>query len=466
MSDIQSYGIAWPRFRIEDSMLNPSTGRKGVTRAICFSDEDVMTLAFESSINCLAKSQISDLKSQIDGVFFATSSPVFRNRYHASFLADLLNLPQGILAVDFLNSSRSGTDALLLANELVDTGKYRNILVVASDVDFPSIGKETATSFGHAACSVLLSREKGMAKITSAQSFSSSVAEEFSYKKKNIQQDPRFSRDAGFKTNLASALKKFVSTPASFDAVILNSLYARLAGAVFAKAGFEERQFTKDSLSQKIGNTDAVHALLLLMNEMENEKKNILLADYTNGTNFFEIKNHCSLTEKILQNQLPEFELINSYQDYLLLRKAGNFESLKYETKEMFSSEMMYEREKESLIYLEGLKCAGCETVYYLETTRCKKCMGEKFSGVQLSKTGTVYAFTHEHYFPSSFPPITMAVVDLDGGGRITVQQTDTMYPERNKLEIGSRVKLVLRKMIENGSKPDYFWKIVLINNS
>lgn len=455
MSYIRSYGIGLPHFRIEATVLYPK-GKKNITRSVCFSDEDLITLAYESSINCLSLPH-----SEIDGIFFATSTPVFQNRYHASFLADLLNLPQGILAFDFTNSSRGGTDALLLANTLIDSGKYKNILVVASEVHYPGIGKELSTPFGHAACAILLSNEKGIAEITSAKSFSSSFAEEFFYKGNTIQYDPRFSRDAGFKNNITNALKQFASDPELFDAIILNSLYARMGGEIFDKAGFEEKQFAKDNLASKIGNTGAVHALLLLINEIENGRKNILLTDYTNGANFFEIKTQQAISEKSLANQLLQFELIQSYQDYLLLRKAGNFNSVKYETKEMFSSEMMMEREKETLRYLKGLKCDSCGSIYYLKSTRCKKCKCDKFSEVQLSKTGKVYAHTNEHYFPTSFPPITMIVVDLDNGGRITVQQTDTMYPAKNKLEIGSTVKLVLRKMIENDEKPNYFWKAI-----
>ena len=458
MSFIKDYNIAIPRFRITDNSLHPRLGRNG-QHSICFADEDLITLAYEAASNL--KLQTSNLKQTVDAVLFATSTPVFKNRYHASFLADLLNLPQRILALDFTNSTRSGTDALLLANTLIDSGKYKNILIVATDVHFPSIGKELSSPFGHAACAILLSNEKGIAEITAAKSYSSSLAEEFSYKGNAIQYDPRFSRDAGFKTNLTSSLKNFVSNPKQYDAIILNSLYVRMAGGIFAKAGFEENQFSKDTISSKIGNTGAAHALLLLVNEIESEKKNILLADYTNGTNFFEIKTFGVIQENVVQNELKNFELINSYQDYLLLRKAGNFNSFYYETKEMFSSEMMQEREKDTLQYLKGLKCDECGTIYYLKSTRCKKCKTDKFSKVQLSKQGTVYTLTSEHYFPSSFPPIHMLVIDLDGGGRVTVQQTDTMYLEKNKIEIGSKVKLVLRKMIENDAKPNYFWKAI-----
>src|ERR1035441_3034321 len=103
MSQIKSYGIALPHFRVDDTTLHPK-GKKGAMKAVCFSDEDIITLAVESA------SKIE--KEDIDGIFFATSTPVFDNRYHASCLADLLNFPQGILAIDFVNSARSGTDAL------------------------------------------------------------------------------------------------------------------------------------------------------------------------------------------------------------------------------------------------------------------------------------------------------------------------------------------------------------------
>jgi uncharacterized OB-fold protein len=228
------------------------------------------------------------------------------------------------------------------------------------------------------------------------------------------------------------------------------------------KYGFKEEQISKDTLAAKIGNTGAVHALLLLIHELEAGKKNTLLIDYTNGTNLISFKIHQS-PGKSFQDQIANSENISSYQDYLLLRKEGNFNSIKYKTKDIFSSEMMNEREKDAFIHRIGMKCEHCNTVYFLKTARCKKCKHEKFVIHKLSDSGTVYSFTKEYYFPVAFPPITMAVIDLDGGGRVTVQQTNTMYPQKNNLEIGSKVKLVLRKMTEGDEKPNYFLKAIAI---
>ncbi len=455
MSYIKSYGIALPHFRMEDVVLNPK-GKKGFSKAIGFSDEDLITLAYEASCNLSLEN--------MDGIFFAASSSVFGNRYHASFLADLLNLPKGILALDFTNTTRSGTDALMVANDLLDSRKYKNILVIAAELTYPEIGKEHMKPWGQGACAILLGNEQGLAQIVSGKSYSSPISEAFLYKGKNVFYDPRFIRDAGFKTSLTASLKNFVSKPEQYELVVLNSLYSRMAEPVFLKAGFQSTQLFADKLIKSIGQIGSAHALFLLIAAIEQiqitqEPKNIFLLDYTNGSNLFEIRMDHEIQNKILRQQMNSFEWIQSYQDYLLIKKTGDFTSSTYETKEMFSSEMMGEREKNTLLYLKGLKCKKCDTVYYLKSQKCKKCACPDFSEVQLSKSGTVYALTSEHYFPASFPPINMLVIDLDGGGRMTVQQTDTMYPENNKVKIGSRVELVFRKMIENDIRPNYFWK-------
>lgn len=456
MSRIKSYGVAFPQYRVEDKILFPRQAvKRSAQRAVCFSDEDVITLAYESA---------SSLPNErVDGIFFATSTPVFHNRYHASFLADLLNLNSGILALDFTSGPRSGTDALLMANDLIDSGKYRNILVIAAGVDFPGIGNEKKRNTGHAACAILLSNEDGIGELHFGKSFSSALAETFTYKKNDIELDARFARDAGFKTNILLSLQNAILDAGSYDVVILNSPFARIAGPVFMKCGFNEAQFVKDEVQSLVGDTGAVHALLLVLVALESGKKKILLADYGNGTNLLEItSNYKHAGDTILQKANAR-SVIETYQDYLLLRKAGNFRSARYESREMFSSEMMAEREKNTMINRTGKKCTSCGTVYFLDQARCKKCKSGQFTPHDISGNGKVYALTHEHYFPVSFPPVTMVVIDMEGGGRMTVQQTDVLYPEKNTLTTGSSVRLVLRKMLENGARPDYFWKAKLI---
>jgi len=468
MSFIKEYNIAIPKFRITDKVLHPRLGRKG-QHAICYTDEDIITLAYQAASileTCLPVGKARNSKLEIDAVLFATTTPVFKNRYHASYIADLLNLDQGILAMDFGTSTRAGTDALLMADKLVKSGEYKNILVIASEVYYSKIGKETRAAFGHAAVAMIISADTGIAEITNAQSYSSALAEDFNYKGENIQYDARFARSEGFKRNLGLALSESNVNPSETNQVVLHSPYAKIAFGQLKKAGFDlEKQLMKDTVAMSVGNTGACHGLLLLISTIENGQGNTVLFDYLNGTNVIEISLNDSHPDPVEGHSfINPFIEIETYQDYLQLRKQGKFTGRGYQSVEMFSSEMISEREKGNLVYLKGFECAKCGTVYFMNAARCNACHHEEFKEKQLQKTGTVYTVTSEYYFPNSFAPTNMVVIDLDGGGRMTVQQTDDMIPTKeNTLKIGDKVELVFRKMMENDKKPNYFWKCVKI---
>jgi hydroxymethylglutaryl-CoA synthase len=449
VSFIKKYNVALPQFRISDNVLDPRRGRE-VQHAVCYTDEDIITLAWQAA---------EKLGDEVDAVLFATTTPVFKRRYHASYLAGLLGLPDGITVLDMGTTNRAGTDALLLADTFISSGKHNNILVVASDVSFPAIGKENSTPFGHGAVAMLVSKDKGFAQITNAASFSEALAEEFAYKGEKVKYDVRFARTAGFKNNMKKVLAELA--PEGIDSLIINSAYVKLIFSTLKKAGYDmEKQVAPDKLVPRFGYLGAAHGLLRLVYAMENTSGTSVLVDYNNGSNVITVE----VAKKVapilgdLENKTP----ITYYQDYLALRKRGKFDGRGYESIEIFSSEMMQEREKDQLLRLKGFECKDCGTVYYLKAARCNNCKGTDFAEKQLSKTGTVYSLTSEFYFPNSFPPTNMIVIDLDGGGRMTVQQTDDMYQNENtKISIGDKVKLVLRKMMENDKKPNYFWKCV-----
>jgi hydroxymethylglutaryl-CoA synthase len=461
MSSILSYGVYLPHYRIAEEVLDPQSNKKG-NRAVGYVDEDIITMAYEAARDCLKTSTLPDPKSAIDGIFFATISPVFSNRYHSSYFADLLDVPKEIMSLDFCATPRAATDALLLANQLVDSGACNNILIIAAEINFSAIGDEAKKSFGHGASALWIGDGKGIAQIESARSFSSAIAEEFIYKNAEIFLDPRFSRDAGFKSNTSAALEKLNIKATDYDALVLNALYAKLAGGIFISKVFSEKQFAKDRITSAVGYTGVNHALLQLIDTIENGARSILLFDYFNGTNVFSIhSNGKGKTQSSPSNKIPVN--IETYQDYLKIKKVCDFNSAEYKSTDMFTSEIMNDREKQGSVYLHAFECEACGTKYFIKTARCRNCKGDKFTNVPLRETGTVYTLTKEYYFPASFAPITMVVIDLDGGGRMTVQLTDDMYPaEKEQVKIGSRVKLVLRKMMESGEKPGYFFKCVI----
>jgi uncharacterized OB-fold protein len=52
-----------------------------------------------------------------------------------------------------------------------------------------------------------------------------------------------------------------------------------------------------------------------------------------------------------------------------------------------------------------------------------------------------------------------MAVIDVDGGGRLLVQVADAAPDD---VRIGARVRLTLRRLHMGGGLPNYYWKALL----
>jgi uncharacterized OB-fold protein len=82
------------------------------------------------------------------------------------------------------------------------------------------------------------------------------------------------------------------------------------------------------------------------------------------------------------------------------------------------------------------------------------KDVGESY---KLAHRGKVFSFEIDHVFPNPEQPTPMAVVDLEGGGRMLTQVTDCQ-PE--KIEVGLEVELTYRKFHEGKGFNNYFWKV------
>ncbi|MCW2993994.1 MAG: hypothetical protein JWQ18_1489, partial [Conexibacter sp.] len=68
--------------------------------------------------------------------------------------------------------------------------------------------------------------------------------------------------------------------------------------------------------------------------------------------------------------------------------------------------------------------------------------------------TGTVVTWTADRVYPAA--PVTgMAIVDVDGGGRFFGQVC-----AGEEVEIGSRIRLVPRRLHSGGDVVQYFWKV------
>ena len=119
---------------------------------------------------------------------------------------------------------------------------------------------------------------------------------------------------------------------------------------------------------------------------------------------------------------------------------------------EPFTSQARTWRDVRQDLRLEGVRDTSNDEVLFPPPPVATTGAFEPYS---LAHTGTVVTFTRDHVFPQS-PPTLMAVVSLDGGGRFYGQVSGP-----RPVDIGSKVRLVLRRLHDGGGVPHYFWKVM-----
>jgi hydroxymethylglutaryl-CoA synthase len=106
-------------------------------------------------------------------------------------------------------------------------------------------------------------------------------------------------------------------------------------------------------------------------------------------------------------------------------------------------------------VRLYGSRCRACGTVQYPMAHVCIACGArEQMEEARLVRRGTVFTYTVDHLIASIEHPLPMAVIDVDGGGRLYLQVADS-----DRIEIGARVALTYRRLHQGGGNYNYYWK-------
>jgi uncharacterized OB-fold protein len=223
------------------------------------------------------------------------------------------------------------------------------------------------------------------------------------------------------------------------------------------KLGFEPAR-VQDIGWEDIVLTGCAMPLLLLAAALETARAGdwVLLAAHGNGADALLFR----VTEKIGQYR-PRASLDAQRQEglpfpsYTLYRKAREY--LRTQEDALEISNVFYAKEEAQFIRLHGVECRHCGMREFPQAKICLGChKGDGLAEVALGRRGTVFTFAADTLYPSPFPPTVMAVVDLEGGGRIYCEVVDV---EPEKVQIGMPVELTLRRLKEGGGLHHYFWK-------
>src|SRR4029077_3192928 len=115
-------------------------------------DEDSVTMAIAAAIDCLRGID----RASVDGVLFASTSYVFKEKQGAAIVAKALDLRRDVLTADLGDSLRAGTTALRTAVDSVKAASAGRVLVVASDMRMAAPRSAMEASLGDGAAAFLV----------------------------------------------------------------------------------------------------------------------------------------------------------------------------------------------------------------------------------------------------------------------------------------------------------------------
>ncbi len=462
---ICSWGVAIPRRRLSNAATQEAWGRLGIpgTRSIGGQDEDAVTLGAQAVLQAVKDSALAgefDART-IDALIFASTSAPLVEKSCAALIADVVDLRDDVFCLDLNTSTRSGTNALATAAEFIRAGTMRYVLVIAADTVAARPGDPDEFLSGHAGVALLV----GPAKAAPVTIFNHlhcrlSHADVWRTPQSLYPQhgDVRFSRVHAYQPSMQSVLERELKStgwrPAEIRYMVVYSPDVKSGVGLLKKNGFDVKTQYCDRLSAKAGLTGTAHTLLMLVGAMENSGPGdrLLTLDYGDGAGAFALQVHDDVRSAVFKEAVSQRYDI-SYNHYLNLRRLHAGSEV---NDNGFTSEAMAQRNRGLWRALVAKCCVSCETVMTLPLPTCPRCRKPtEFAPFPLRRKGTIFAVTHEHYYPTPEAPLGMATVELDRGGRLTLQVADENVPVR----IGDRVELVLRRLHDAGNLPNYFWK-------
>ena len=445
-----------PALRVPAAEIAAAWGDKARgTVAACAADEDPLTLAWAAADAALTAAGLGP--ADVDGLWWGCTRPPYAEGPSHATLASALSLSAhagGLLAS---GSPHSGMESLLAAWDAVAAGSARVALVVCSDALVPGLGTSGERRTGAGAVALVLAADGGSARLVSRATRSEPVLDRYRGTAEPATRDVydgRLFREEVF-LPVVSEVGTAVAATGTISAWSLPDPDGRMGSALAKRIGAADTARTE--AYTELGDTGAAAALL-----------GALPALTTVGTVGVIGFGGGRATGVVIEGDsaVPGADTVlaalahgrpASYAE--LLRARGQL-SAAGETVPMGvpPGSATFVRGAREMLQLLGARCVDCGIINTPPTIHphCIACGGDKFTEVALSRSGTVQTYVINHAMPAPFvAPLPLAVVDLEDGARVMLQ----VVGDGAALEIGSSVRLVLRRYAVERGAPVYGWK-------
>jgi hydroxymethylglutaryl-CoA synthase len=467
MVGIVSYGAYIPIYRLSRGILDQVWGGgagKG-EKAIANWDEDSITMAVEAGMDCLKGVE----RQSVDALYFATTTPPYKEKQSASIIAAALDLRENIIAADLANSLRSGTIAIRAALDAVKAGSAKKALVIVSDCRLPAPDSAFEPVFGDGAAAFLIGEDEVVAEIEGSYYLTSEFIDVWRLEYDIVPRtwEDRFTLEQGYQPHLQKAFSTLLSThkltPKDFTKAAFYAPNARSHAAMVRALKLDAKTQIQDPLFDNVGNTGAAFALMTLVGALEEAKPGdrILLGNYGDGADAHIIRVREGIgklkdrrgIKKHLQSKL----LLENYGKYVRFRNLMKFEETPM-TRPRTSLPQIW-RDRNWVYRCHGHQCKKCGKVQFPMQKRCMYCQAEEefLEEVPLAdRKGTLFTYSMDERAAIVDPPNVLAAVNFEGGGRVFSQMTDR---DVKNLKVGMPIELTFRRIHDALGIHNYFWK-------
>ncbi len=468
MIGITSYGAYIPFHRLGKETKNWNSATE---KAVANFDEDSITMAVAAANNCLNGFPLEGVGT----VFFASTTAPYKEKSNAGIVAIASDLPSDTFCLDVTGSLRAGTNALKSAIDAVSSKPERQALVVASDLRIAQPRSDMEGVIGDGAAALLLGDDNVIAEFIDCCCTSQEIvdvwrAEQDSYIR---TWEDRFVAEQGYLKLLPEVvthlMNKHKLSVKDFARVALYGMDVRRHQQMATKLGFDAKTQVQNPLLNSAGNTGAASVPMMLVAALEEAKQGdlILLANYGNGADAFIFK-VTEQIEAIRKNRRGVGAYLNSkrilpdYETYLTWRGLFDKAPLQRRPPMRTPSPAAMAREISKNLRFHGTRCQHCGYPQYPPQRICTRChTRDKFEDYRFSdKRASVFTYTMDALAPTLDPPMVVAVINFEGGGRAFCVMTDR---DTSKLEVGIPVEMSFRKLSSSEGIHNYFWKCLPI---
>lgn len=475
---ILQFGAYLPRLRLERTAIAEATGwaaglrggkPKGA-RSYCAWDEDSLTLAVEAARDCLVGLD----RSTVQALAFASTTHPFADRNNAGVVAEALDLPTALRTIDSAGHQRAGVASMLDAVRTARSGAGPT-LVVAADSRAAKPASEQEQRFGHGAAAVLIGAGPDLAaewlgdaslRADFVDHFRSAEAEtDYAY-------EERWVRDEGYLALMPQAIAAALGSidPATVKHLVVQGPQ-RFATAV-AKASRIAATALADDLHAECGDTGVAHPILLLGGVLERAQTGdlIVVASFGQGCDAIVLRatgrkaSHGRGCAGAVASGVPNREYLR------FLSNSGVVAidwGMRAERDNRTAQPAAWRRHRDVTAFVGG-RCGKCGTVQYPRARACVNPACREFD-TQVpeplaEKTGRIKTFTEDWLAVTRSPPHVYGNVELEGGGNVFIEFTDTRPGESSVgLPVGFAFRIKDYDALRGFRR--YFWKAVPVRN-